>query len=185
MTTTITHLPTTQAERFTKYDADLIKMMNWWNSEQGNSRSIAARNRTQRYWLDRIDSFTYAGDSGYALYLLNIIKDHQAGWKKPFIKDNHPLWDDAQRKYERWQADQQEEETTVTLITEQDIRDTLNAYADDGRESTLHEAYDHLTTALAALEAGLQATPGPINASPFADLSLARAHLKFALSAWD
>lgn len=77
------------------------------------------------------------------------------------------------------------------MITEGDIRDTLNSYtaeytlqeAYEDLQGVMHEVYRHLTKAAAALNAGMMETPGPINASPFADLATAQAHIRFALSA--
>ncbi len=79
------------------------------------------------------------------------------------------------------------------MIAQQEITDTLATYtADytaqdelDDLRSLMFEIYSHLTIAAAALNAGLMETPGPVNRSPFADLAKAKAHVTYALSAWE
>lgn len=54
----------------------------------------------------------------------------------------------------------------------------------DTLEGVMHEVMTHIEKALAALNAGLMQTAGPLRESPFADLALARAHLEYCLSAY-
>lgn len=78
----------------------------------------------------------------------------------------------------------------MSLITEQALTDTFNAYANDHDEldqlkAVMSEAAAQFRQAEQCILAGLQETPGPITASPYRAFAKALSFVRFGLTAFD
>lgn len=78
----------------------------------------------------------------------------------------------------------------MTLITEQDARDTINSYherhtTEDEYEAIMHEVRTQIEAARCLLHSAMMEMPSPLTSPAFEAVALANDRLRFALSAWD